>query len=170
MSGRNAVTLPAASTEVEEKDYLPPCITSPGIAAVVHRRLNELYFAHLLEALHSSASGIGASFTTTSEKEDSISNEILEYLAFCVAFSREGYLWPKKDPSQQFLDATARIHDGYAIKLVQDIIAELKTLGYHWEISPDGYNWAAFAEEQAARKELAAEADHYLQGKTPTCA
>lgn len=76
----------------------------------------------------------------------------------------------KKDPSQQFLDATARIHDGYAIKLVQDIIAELKTLGYHWEISPDGYNWAAFAEEQAARKELAAEADHYLQGKTPTCA
>ena len=85
--------------------------------------------------------------------------------------SRErGYLWPKKDPSQQFLDATARIHDGYAIKLVQDIIAELKTLGYHWEISPDGYNWAAFAEEQAARKELAAEADHYLQGKTPTCA
>lgn len=69
-------------------DYLPPCITSPGIAAVVHRRLNELYFAHLLEALHSSASGIGASFTTTSEKEDSISNEILEYLAFCVAFSR----------------------------------------------------------------------------------
>ena len=78
-------------------DYLPPCITSPGIAAVVHRRLNELYFAHLLEALHSSASGIGASFTTTSEKEDSISNEILEYLAFCVAFSREGYLWPKKE-------------------------------------------------------------------------
>lgn len=53
---------------------------------------------------------------------------------------------------------------------MQDIIAELKTLGYHWEISPDGYNWAAFAEEQAARKELAAEADHYLQGKTPTCA
>ena len=170
MSGRNAVTLPAASTEVEEMDYLPPSITSPDIAAVVHRQLNELYFAHLLEALHSSASGIGASFTTTSEKEDSISNEILEYLAFCVAFSREGYLWPKKDPSQQFLDATARIHDGYAIKLVQDIIAELKTLGYHWEISPDGYNWAAFAEEQAARKELAAEADHYLQGKTPTCA
>ena len=170
MIGRNAVTFRAASTEVEEMDYLPPCITSPGIAAVVHRRLNELYFAHLLEALHSSASGIGASFTTTSEKEDSISNEILEYLAFCVAFSREGYLWPKKDPSQQFLDATARIHDGYAIKLVQDIIAELKTLGYHWEISPDGYNWAAFAEEQAARKELAAEADHYLQGKTPTCA
>ena len=151
-------------------DYLPPCITSPGIAAVVHRRLNELYFAHLLEALHSSASGIGASFTTTSEKEDSISNEILEYLAFCVAFSREGYLWPKKDPSQQFLDATARIHDGYAIKLVQDILAVLKTLGHHWKISPDGYNWAAFAEEQAARKELAAEADHYLQGKTPTCA
>ena len=66
-------------------DYLPPCITSPGIAAVVHRRLNELYFAHLLEALHSAASGIGASFTTTPEKEDSISNEILEYLAFCVA-------------------------------------------------------------------------------------
>ena len=170
MIGRNAVTFRAASTEAEEMDYLPPCITSPGIAAVVHRRLNELYFAHLLEALHSSASGIGASFTTTPEKEDSISNEILEYLAFCVAFSREGYLWPKKDPSQQFLDATARIHDGYAIKLVQDIIAELKTLGYHWEISPDGYNWAAFAEEQAARKELAAEADHYLQGKTPTCA
>ena len=151
-------------------DYLPHSITSPGIAAVVHRQLNELYFAHLLETLHSAASGIGASFTTSQEKEDSISNEILEYLAFCVAFSREGYLWPKKDPSQQFLDATARIHDGYAIKLVQDIIAELKTLGYHWEISPDGYNWAAFAEEQAARKELAAEADHYLQGKTPTCA
>ena len=151
-------------------DYFPPSITSPGIAAVVHRQLNELYFAHLLEALHSSASGIGASFTTTSEKEDSISNEILEYLAFCVAFSREGYLWPKKDPSQQFLDATDRIHDGYAIKLVQDILAVLKTLGYHWEINPDGYNWAAFAEEQAARKELAAEADHYLQGKTPTCA
>lgn len=170
MIGRNAVTFRAASTEVEEMDYLPPSITSPGIAAVVHRQLNELYFAHLLETLHSAASGIGASFTTTSEKEDSISNEILEYLAFCVAFSREGYLWPKKDPSQQFLDATARIHDGYAIKLVQDIIAELKTLGYHWEISPDGYNWAAFAEEQAARKELAAEADHYLQGKTPTCA
>ncbi|MDD3028515.1 MAG: hypothetical protein PHI41_10800, partial [Erysipelotrichaceae bacterium] len=117
MSGRNAVTLPAASTEVEEMDYLPPSITSPGIAAVVHRQLNELYFAHLLETLHSAASGIGASFTTSPEKEDSISNEILEYLAFCVAFSREGYLWPKKDPSQQFLDATARIHDGYAIKL-----------------------------------------------------
>ena len=170
MIGRNAVTFRAASTEVEEMDYLPPSITSPGIAAVVHRQLNELYFAHLLETLHSAASGIGASFTTSPEKEDSISNEILEYLAFCVAVSREGYLWPKKDPSQQFLDATARIHDGYAIKLVQDIIAELKTLGYHWEISPDGYNWAAFAEEQAARKELAAEADHYLQGKTPTCA
>ena len=170
MSGRNAVTLPAASTEVEEMDYLPPCITSPGIAAVVHRRLNELYFAHLLEALHSSASGIGASVTTAAEKEESIWNEMLEYLEFGVAFSREGYLWRKKDTSQQCLDATARIHDGYAIKLVQDIIAELKTLGYHWEISPDGYNWAAFAEEQAARKELAAEADHYLQGKTPTCA
>ena len=170
MIGRNAVTFRAASTEVEEMDYLPPSITSPGIAAVVHRQLNELYFAHLLETLHSAASGIGASFTTSPEKEDSISNEILEYLAFCVAFSREGYLWPKKDPSQQFLDATDRIHDGYAIKLVQDILAVLKTLGYHWEINPDGYNWAAFAEEQAARKELAAEADHYLQGKTPTCA
>ena len=170
MIGRNAVTFRAASTEVEEMDYLPPSITSPGIAAVVHRQLNELYFAHLLETLHSAASGIGASFTTSPEKEDSISNEILEYLAFCVAVSREGYLWPKKDPSQQFLDATDRIHDGYAIKLVQDILAVLKTLGYHWEINPDGYNWAAFAEEQAARKELAAEADHYLQGKTPTCA
>ena len=170
MIGRNAVTFRAASTEAEEMDYLPPSITSPGIAAVVHRQLNELYFAHLLETLHSAASGIGASFTTSPEKEDSISNEILEYLAFCVAVSREGYLWPKKDPSQQFLDATDRIHDGYAIKLVQDILAVLKTLGYHWEINPDGYNWAAFAEEQAARKELAAEADHYLQGKTPTCA
>lgn len=151
-------------------DYLPPSITSPGIATIVHRQLNELYFAHLLETLNSAASVIGASFTTTPKKEDSISNEILEYLAFCVSLSREDYLWPQKNLSQQYLDATARIHDGYAIKLVQDIIAVLEKLGYHWEISPNGYNWAAFAKEQAARKELAAEADVYLEGRQQTCA
>lgn len=51
---------------------------------------------------------------------------------------------------------------------MQDILAVLKTLGYHWEINPDGYNWAAFAKEQTARKELTEEADAYLKGRQQT--
>lgn len=168
MSGRNAVTLPAASTEVEEMDYLPPCITSPGIAAVVHRRLNELYFAHLLEALHSSASGIGASFTTTSEKEDSISNEILEYLAFCVAFSERATCGKRPKPTVSGRDGSYPRRIRHQARARHHRRAENTRLSLGDQ--PDGYNWAAFAEEQAARKKLAAEADHYLQGKTPTCA
>ena len=117
----------------------PTTIGTMPIADKVHRYVNANYYKTLLTALQAAADEVGCAFALSHRADEYIPADIREHLAFHLALAREQYLRPTLGPIAHCANAESCMEDGFAMMLLDDIMAALSALGLNWQIKSVEY-------------------------------
>lgn len=130
----------------------PTNIGTMPIADKVHRYVNANYYKTLLTALQAAADEVGCAFALSHRADEYIPADIREHLAFHLALAREQYLRPTLGPIAHCANAESCMEDGFAMMLLDDIMAALSALGLNWQIkSVEYYDREGLQRAQARR-------------------
>ena len=117
----------------------PTNIGTMPIADKVHRYVNANYYKTLLTALQAAADEVGCAFALSHRADEYIPADIREHLAFHLALAREQYLRPTLGPIAHCANAESCMEDGFAMMLLDDIMAALSALGLKYQIKSVEY-------------------------------
>ncbi len=117
----------------------PLDLATMPIADKVSRYVQARYYQAHLDALQSEVRRCGGSFACGACPND-MPSDLKEHLALAIMVARDAYLSPADSLARHYELALRHLADGSAQTLLRDLVAALRALGLHFQLSPEGLN------------------------------